>query len=141
MVTVLTEQSETEVVAVGGPGDGPGDALWLSVADAERATGWSLKPEGFCKGPVCVPTPAGREDAFVRDDLVDVAAFWRLMGRPAVHDSAGEVWMLGAGADDRAARLQSLEAPDFTLPDLDGAMHSLADHRGKKVFLATWSSW
>ena len=137
MVTVLTEQSETEVAAVGAPGDG----LWLSVADAERATGWSLKPEGFCQGPVCVPTPAGRQREFVRDDLVDVAAFWRLMGRPAVRDAAGEVWMLGAGADDRAARLQSLEAPDFTLPDLNGAMHSLSDHRGKKVFLATWSSW
>ncbi len=88
-----------------------------------------------------MPTPAGREDAFVRDDLVDVAAFWRLMGRPALRDAAGEVWMLGAGADDRAARLDSLEAPDFTLPDLAGGMHSLADHRGKKVFLATWSSW
>ncbi len=137
MVTVLTEQGETEVAAIGGAGNG----LWLSAADAERATGWVLKPEGFCKDAVCVPIPAGRDGEFVRADAVDVAAFWRLMGRPAVRDGAGEAWMLGAGAGDRAARLKSLEAPDFSLPDLDGGMHSLSDHRGSKVFLATWSSW
>ena len=27
------------------------------------------------------------------------------------------------------------KAPDFTLPDQDGAMHSLADYRGRKVIL------
>jgi peroxiredoxin len=32
-------------------------------------------------------------------------------------------------------------APDFTLPDLDGRMHSLSDYRGKKVFLLAWASW
>ena len=29
--------------------------------------------------------------------------------------------------------LTSLDAPDFSLPDLDGKMHSLSDYRGKKV--------
>ena len=33
------------------------------------------------------------------------------------------------------------EAADFTLPDLNGKMHSLADFRGKKVLLLTWGSW
>ena len=32
-------------------------------------------------------------------------------------------------------------APDFTLPDLDGKLHSFSELRGKKVFLATWASW
>jgi peroxiredoxin len=35
----------------------------------------------------------------------------------------------------------SLEAPDFTLPDVSGTPHSLSDYRGKKVLLATWASW
>ncbi|TAJ31410.1 MAG: redoxin domain-containing protein, partial [Reyranella sp.] len=35
----------------------------------------------------------------------------------------------------------SLEAPDFTLPDLDGKTHSLAEQRGKKVLLVSWASW
>jgi len=42
---------------------------------------------------------------------------------------------------DRAAALDSGEAPDFTLPDLDGKLHSLSDHRGKKVLLIAYASW
>jgi hypothetical protein len=137
MVTMLTDRGTTEVARAGEGGEG----LWLDAADAERATGWRLKPEGFCRGEVCVPVPPGREDEFTRGARVDVAAFWRLMGRPAVRDESGETWLLGAGADDRAAALESLEAPDFTLPDLDGNPHSLSDRRGKKVLLATWASW
>ena len=30
---------------------------------------------------------------------------------------------------------------DFTLPDLQGNLYSLADFRGKKVVLACWASW
>jgi peroxiredoxin len=37
--------------------------------------------------------------------------------------------------------MQSLEAPDFTLPDLEGRPHALRDYRGKKVFLVSWASW
>jgi peroxiredoxin len=48
---------------------------------------------------------------------------------------------LGEGADNRTTSLQSLDAPDFSLPDLDGTLHSLSQHRGKKVLLATWASW
>lgn len=137
MVTVLTEHGATEVARAGEGGEG----LWLGVAEAERATGWSLKAEGFCRREVCVPTPSGREAEFVRGKSVDVVAFWRLMGRPAVRDQSGETWLLGAGARDRTAALETMEAPDFILPDLDGRMHSLSNHRGKKVFLATWASW
>jgi alkyl hydroperoxide reductase subunit AhpC len=32
-------------------------------------------------------------------------------------------------------------APDFTLPDLDGNLHSLSDHRGEKVVLLSWASF
>jgi peroxiredoxin len=37
--------------------------------------------------------------------------------------------------------LSSLAAPDFTLPDMNGKLHSLSDFRGKKVLLLTWASW
>ena len=137
MVTILTEDGAVEAPMVAGA---PG-ALWLDAAAAERATGWSLKPEGLCRGDVCVPVPAGRTAEFVQDNEVDLAAFWRLMGRPAVHDEDGAVWSLGAGAADRTERLRSLEAPDFALPDLAGRTHRLTDQRGRKVFLVTWASW
>lgn len=135
MTTVLTETTQTEVVP------GAGDGLWLSQADTSSATGWTLKPEGFCKDDMCVPIPVGREAEFTRDGEANVAAFWELMGRPAVKSADGDVWFLGAGAGDRNASLKSLEAPDFTLPDFDGNHHSLSDFRRKRVLLITWASW
>ena len=44
-------------------------------------------------------------------------------------------------AAERAKTLSSLEAPDFTLPDLDGRLHSLSEQRGKKVLLVAYASW
>ena len=126
MATVLTEQGELAVAATGG--------LWLSAEDAERVTGWTLKPEGMCHDDVCMPMP-------VRGGRVDVAAFWRLLDRPVVHDSAGETWVLGAGAEQRNDALAGLVAPDFTLPDLAAVPHTLSALRGSKVFLCTWASW
>ena len=126
MATVLTEGGEVTVAATSG--------LWLSADEVERATGWALKPEGMCQDDVCVPLP-------VRDGRVDVAAFWRLLDRPVVSDAAGATWVLGAGAEQRNAALAGLLAPDFTLPDLDGAAHTLSALRGNKVFLCTWASW
>ena len=32
-------------------------------------------------------------------------------------------------------------APQFTLPDLDGKSHSLAELRGKVVMLYFWATW
>ncbi len=126
MVTVLSEQGEMTLSATNG--------LWLSAEDAERATGWTLKPEGMCRDELCVPLP-------VRDRRVDVAAFWRLLGRPVVSDTAGETWVLGAGAEQRNNALAGLMAPDFTLPDPDGVPRTLSSLRGNKVFLCTWASW
>ena len=50
---------------------------------------------------------------------------------------------MGAGrtADERNATLEDMQAPDFTLPDIDGTPRTLSELRGKKVFLATWASW
>lgn len=137
MITVLHEQAETACSSA----RADGEQLWISAGEFERATGWSLKPEGLCRGDICVPVPAARAAECVAGDAVNAAAFWRHMNNPVVHDAAGEVWVLGRNATDRGAALQSLEAPDFTLPDLAGVEHSLSAHRGKKVLLATWASW
>jgi hypothetical protein len=126
MATVLSEQGELAVAAT--------DGLWLSAEDAERTTGWTLKPEGMCRDDLCVPMP-------VRDNRIDVAAFWARLGQPVVHDAGGETWVLAVGAQQRNEALGGLVAPDFTLPDLAGVPHTLSTLRGKKVFLCTWASW
>ena len=103
--------------------------------------GWTLKPEGFCKGEICVPVPPSRVREFVDDGSINVATLWHHLGQPLAHDEAGETWVLGTSAAERTSQLESLEAPDFTLPDLGGHMHSLSQHRGKKVLLVSWASW
>jgi hypothetical protein len=137
MTTVLTDSREFDAAGA----EAAGEALWLSAAEAEAATGWVAKPEGLCRGEVCVPLPAGREAEFVRGGRVNASALWRHLGRAVAHSDRGHVWVLGESARDRAAALASLEAPDFTLPDVGGRPHSLSDYRGKKVLLVTWASW
>ena len=61
-------------------------------------------------------------------------------GRPVAVDRNERAAYLGVSARERAERLRSLEAPDFALPDLDGRLHSLGEHRGKKVFLVAYAS-
>jgi len=136
MTTLLTETGVFTIDA-----NVSGEELWLSPAAAESATGWVLKEEGFCRGPLCVPISPTIKTELVSNGNINISDFWRHMNRPILHDESGEVWVLGESAADRTAQLQSLEAPDFTLPDLQGKFHSLAEHRGKKVFLCSWASW
>ena len=77
----------------------------------------------------------------VTGNEVDVEAFWKKLGGPVIASEAGDVWALGAPAEERNAALEGLQAPDFTLPDIDGVPRALSQLRGKKVFLATWASW
>ncbi len=118
-----------------------GDALWVPILSLEEASGWKLKPEGVCRDEVCVPLPLGLETEFIRPAFFNLAAFAKYMDQPLLRHSASDTWVIGESADARANALRSLQAPDFTLPDLDGKMHSLSDYRGKKVFLASWASW
>ena len=62
-------------------------------------------------------------------------------GRPVAIDTEERAAYLGVSAGERGRRLSSLEAPDFGLPDLSGRVHSLSEHRGKKVFLVAYGSW
>ena len=119
----------------------PSEGRYVDGTALAEATGWALKPEGLCQGPVCVPVPKGREADFVDDEggLVNIAGFWRHMGRAVAH--GGETWVLGAAAEERAQALRSLTAQDFALPDLNGRTHRLSEHFGKKILLTTWASW
>ena len=92
-----------------------GQRLLVDPGSLEAATGWSVKPEGFCQGALCVP--AG--DAVDADGRVDVARFAARLGRPLVVDAPERAVSLGAAATTRADALQSLEAPDFARKSRD----------------------
>ena len=118
--------------------------LWITTVDLKRATGFALKPQGVCRDELCFPLPKSREREFVRKSSektwFDLLAFARLVHQPVAHDEALATWYFGLRSDQRQG-LSSLEAPDFTLPDMNGKLHSLSDFRGKKVLLLTWASW
>ena len=116
-------------------------AAWIPLEQLEAATGWAFKPEGVCRDTVCVPVPPAAAREFVRDGRFNVVRFAEHMGQPVVPEAGAELVVVGERADDRRSRLESLQAPDFALPDLDGKLHRLSDHRGKKVLVVTWASW
>jgi hypothetical protein len=116
-----------------------GHCVRVSPAALCEALGWELKPQGLCKDGRCVPI-AGEAD-LANDEGVNLAGFARLLSRPLALDVDAGVACLGASAAERGAQLASLEAPDFTLPDLNGRLHALADYRGKKVLLVAYASW
>jgi hypothetical protein len=110
------------------------------ASDALRnALGIEIKPQGLCRGAVCVPI---RDTAvLVTEDGIDLATCADLLGCPLALDVEARAGYLGVPAPDRGRDLASLDAPDFTLPDLNGHPHSLSDYRGKKVLLIAHASW
>ena len=135
MVTILNENKVTVLQGAAG------SALWVSPDEMTAATGWALKTEGLCKDEVCVPVPARKSEGLIADGRVNLSEVWKLMGKPAAVSNDGDVWSLGEAASDRNGAMLSLEAPDFSLPDFSGKLHSLTDFRRKRVLLITWASW
>ena len=108
--------------------------------DAVRATlGWELRPQGLCHGDTCIPVRP--ELGLLHSDGIDLTALAAVLERPLAVDLVEHMASLGASAAARGARLRSLEAPDFTLPDIDGRLHSMDGQRGRKVLLLAWASW
>jgi hypothetical protein len=136
-----TQLSSVRVISVAGA---PAD-LWLMLPDLARATGFEVKPQGVCRAEVCVALPAKGKSEFLQKQRdvtwFNLSAFARLLRQPVAYDAALATWDFGPRPEAQNHFVESLEAPNFTLPDLNGKMHSLADFRGKKVLLLTWASW
>ena len=118
-----------------------GERVRIAADAVHSALGWELKPEGLCRGDLCTPIDAAQRRALLSQGDIDLHALASALRRPLALDASERVAALGTAADERAGRLATLEAPDFTLPDLDGRMHSLSDQRGKKVLLIAYASW
>jgi hypothetical protein len=98
-------------------------------SELERRTGWTVKPQGACRGDVCVPLPKP----------FDVPELSKRLGMALVHDDRHGLWALGPEAGGRA--LTSAELPDLVLPDRHGEEFALRSLRGTKVFMIAWASW
>ena len=108
--------------------------LTMSAVDFEAATGWAAKPEGMCKGAMCVPAPGA-----VVDGSIDVEVVAGRLGMALVRDDQHDVWALGPESGGRA--LTTAVAPELELPDADGNPFKLSAMHGRKVLLVAWASW
>ncbi len=132
--TIIDDDRSVSIEAI--PTDG---TLRVTADDLADATGWELKPEGLCRDNVCVPVRD--RAALLDDDGIDLTAFAAALARPiAVEPDAG-VAVLGEAPAIVRSRLDTLDAPPFTLPDLDGNTVSLDDYAGRKRLLIAWASW
>jgi hypothetical protein len=119
--------------------------LWLSAPTLLRTTGWKLKPEGVCKGAICVPVSDAQRSALLSrqdgDDWFDLSAFAQIVEQPVASDETSGTWFFGHPAWEWRSRSADRRAPDFTLNDLTGQPHSLSELLGNKVFLLFWATW
>ena len=133
MATVINDAEHVEVEAELG-------SRFLVTPDVfQGLTGWALQPEGFCRGEVC--TPIYHPERVLSYGLVDLQEAAQIVGLSAVADASRGVAALAPSAPERAKQMISLDAPDFTLPNLAGEPVSLHDFDRRKVLLLAWSSW
>ena len=106
--------------------------LTVDAETFEAATGWAVKPEGACKGDVCVPlddevvTSDGIGDGI--GDGIDAAALAERLGMPLVHDRDAGLWSLGPDSAVTGRALTTALASD--------------DWRvGKRLHCSTRSRW
>jgi hypothetical protein len=132
-VTIITDDTRTVEATI------DGDRILVEPATLPTALGWTLKPEGLCRDDTCVPVRD--QSALFVDGRLDIAAVAGALGRPAVVDAPAGLAAVGLDAEPRRRALQTLVAPPFTLPDLDGHLHELSEWRGQKRLLHAFSSW
>lgn len=117
------------------------DRLLIRPEDLVRVNGFELKPEGACYADLCIPL---KDDLFVEQDSrrwFDLTAFADLLEQPWVADAETGVWSFAEIPAKREGMMVDAQAPDFEVTDRQGNVVRMADFRGKKTLVVTWSSW
>ena len=100
----------------------------------EAETGWTLKPEGACKGDLCIPIA---EDIRNSNDTVAIA---EAMGLPVVSNEAHGLISVGPESVGNRA-LATAVAPEVVLPDLEGNPFRLSSLKGQKIVVFAWAPY
>ena len=105
------------------------DRLDMGPEEFEESTGWEIKPEGACKGDVCVPLAGSGFDLLATAERLGMA----VVSEPGL-------WAVGPETLEGRA-LTSADASDFHLPDLDGEEFHISSLRGQKVVVVSWAPY
>jgi hypothetical protein len=111
-------------------------SLRIDADSFTQGTGWQPKPEGLCRGEVCVPAPG----ALGADDTIDVESAAARLGMPLVADADRGLWALGPATLSGRA-LATAQAADPALVDRRGREFRLSSLRGRKVVMVAWSTY
>ena len=133
-ITLVESGKSAQLAAVFAGGD-----YWVSAADVGAVLGWVVQPEGLCRDEVCIPL-ANRAD-LIEGDTISLTRLAELIARPLAVSETDHAAYLGPPLVRYEETVGQLDAPDFALPDLEGRIHSLSEHRGSKVLIAAWASW
>lgn len=108
----------------------------VTADELAARTDWHPKPEGLCRGEVCVPAPGALRD----DATIDVEVVAARLGMPLVHDDAHGLWALGPATFNGTA-LSTAVAADPPLVTRSGGTFHLSQLRGRKVVMVAWASY
>ena len=82
----------------------------IGAEDLRAQSGWELKPEGLCKGELCVPIPAGSAGA------LDARVLAERLRMPLLHDEVTGVWALDMSNSHNPVHTASLLTPAMQSP-------------------------
>ena len=108
----------------------------VTAAEFAEGTGWEPKPEGLCRGEICVPAPGSLRD----DGTVDLPAATARLGMPMVVDTVHDIAAIGPATIGGRA-LATAKAADPELLTRDGRPFRLSAFHGRKVLLVAWASY
>src|SRR5450432_3781640 len=111
-----------------------GTTVALDGPSFAEATGWVTKPEGLCRGDLCLPRTLW-PDLIDVDGWIDAEQFGAAGDQPVVVDPDAGVVAIGTAGSVRRDALETLDLPTLDTRDLDGDPVDLEQYRGKKKLL------
>ena len=120
---------------------GEGDGLLIRPENLPEINGFTLKPEGVCYAELCIPIDKSLLVEQGGEQWFDLTAFADLLGQTYVADTDSRVWSFSEIPARRERMMVDAMAPDFEVTDREGQVVCMADLKGKKALIVTWSSW
>lgn len=136
--TTSTARTWTIVGEHGSIDGGAGDAPVLAATDLAAVTGWTPKPEGWCRGAECIPASFIGAAATAPELTIDQVA--EALGTAIAVDDDERIAVIGNRYDSEST-LASGIAPDVELTGLDGERHRLFEEGHGKTLVVAFSSW
>lgn len=120
---------------------GDGNQLLIRPEDLSTVNGFEVKPEGACYADMCIPL---NDQLMVEQNgrqWFNLTAFAELLDQAYVADTDARVWSFAEVPAKRDNMMVNAMAPDLEVTDRQGNVVRLADLKGKKALIVTWSSW